>query len=145
MQSRNAQLQADEGSVKLARIRQLTESRCHGEALVAIAALETALAGSRDALYFTAVNQRCLNQSAAALMTLERLQGQHPGFSRLYEERGHCFAAVNDVPGAIEAFEYSVNINTALPSSWSMLQRLYRITGDVKKAMCAAEQLAMLR
>jgi len=39
------QLQADEGSVKL----------------------------SRDALYLTAVNQRCLNRNAEALATLERL------------------------------------------------------------------------
>src|SRR5882724_1095754 len=145
MQSRNAQLQADEGSVKLARIRQLTDSRCHGEALVAIAALETTLAGSRDALYFTAVNQRCLNQSAAALATLERLEQQHPRFSRLHEERGHCFAAVNDVPRAIDAFERSVNINAALSSSWGMLERLYRITGDMKNAALAAGQLTVLR
>jgi tetratricopeptide (TPR) repeat protein len=137
-------LQADEGSVKLSRIRQLTERRCHGEALVAIAALTSDLAGSREALHLTAVNQRCLNQSVAALATLERLQRQHPHFSRVYEERGHCLAAVNDVPGAIEAFECGVNINAALPSSWSMLERLYRGTGDVKKAQFAAEQLRML-
>jgi tetratricopeptide (TPR) repeat protein len=144
MQSRNAQLQADEGSVKLAGIRQLTERRCHGDALVAIAALEPELAVSRDALYLTAVNQRSLNQGAAALATLERLQRLHPHFSRLYEERGHCLAAVNDVPSAIHAFECGVNINAALPSSWSMLERLYRITGDVKKATIAAGHLAML-
>jgi tetratricopeptide (TPR) repeat protein len=144
MQSRKAQLQVDEGSVKLARIRQLTERRCHGDALVAIAALEPELAVSRDALYLTAVNQRSLNQGAAALGTLERLQRQHPHFSRLYEERGHCLAAVNDVPSAIHAFECGVNINAALPSSWSMLERLYRITGDMKKATIAAEHLAML-
>jgi tetratricopeptide (TPR) repeat protein len=144
MQSRNAQLQTDEGSVKLARIRQLTERRCYGEALVAIAALEPELAVCRDALYLTAVNQRSLNQGATALATLERLQRLHPHFSRLYEERGHCLAAVNDVPSAIHAFECGVNINAALPSSWSMLERLYRITGDVKKATIAAEHLAML-
>jgi tetratricopeptide (TPR) repeat protein len=138
-------LQADEGSVKLARIRQLTERQCHGEALFAIAALETTLAASRHALYLTAVNQRCLNQGAAALATLERLQRQHPRFSRLYEERGHCFSAMNDVPSAIDAFECSVDINAALASSWSMLERLYRITGDLKKATAAAEHLAVLR
>jgi tetratricopeptide (TPR) repeat protein len=143
-QNRKAQLQADEGYVKLIRIRQLTERRCHGDALVAIAALEPELAASRDAIYLTAVNQRSLDQGAAALATLERLQRQHPHFSRVYEERGLCLAAANEVPGAIDAFERSVNINAALPSSWSMLERLYRITGDVKKATFAAEQLAML-
>jgi tetratricopeptide (TPR) repeat protein len=144
MQNRKAKLQADEGSVKLAWIRQLTERRCHGDALVAIAALEPELAASRDALYLSAVNQRSLNQGAAALATLERLQRQHPHFSRVYEERGHCLAAVNEVSGAIDAFERSVNINAALPSSWSMLERLYRMTGDVKKMRLAAEQLTML-
>ena len=144
MQNRNVQLQSDEGSVKLAHIRQLTERRCHVDALVAIAALAADLAGSREALYLTAVNQRGLNQSVAALATLERLQRHHPRFSRLHEERGHCLAAVNDVPGAIDAFERSVDINVALPSSWGMLGRLYRMTGDVKKATVAAEHLAML-
>jgi tetratricopeptide (TPR) repeat protein len=52
---------------------------------------------------------------------------------------------MNDVPSAIDAFECGVDINAALPSSWSMLERLYRITGDVKKAAVAAEHLAMLR
>src|SRR5882724_2826401 len=123
MQSRNAQLQADEGSVKLARIRELTERRCHLDALSGIAKLEAALAKTRDALYLTAVNQRCLNQNTVALATLERLQRQHPRFSRLYEERGHCLVAVNDVPSAIDAFECGVNINAALLPSWSMLER----------------------
>ena len=137
-------MQVDEGSVKLTRIRLLTERRCHGDALVAIAALEPELASSRDALYLTAVNQRSLNQGAAALATLEHLQRRHPHFSRVYEERGYCLAAANEVPSAIDAFERSVNINAALTSSWSMLERLYRSAGDAKKAMFAAEQLAML-
>ena len=145
VQTRNTQLQADDGWVKFARIRELTRRRRHGEALVAIAALEAALADSREALYLTAINQRCLNQGIAALATLDRLQRRHPGFSRLYEERGHCFAAVNDVPHAIDAFERGVNINAALPSSWSMLEHLYRVTGDLKKAAIAAGHVALLQ
>jgi tetratricopeptide (TPR) repeat protein len=138
-------LQADDGSVKLARIRELTERRCHGQALAALATLEVDLGGSRDALYLTAINQRCLNQYAAALATLERLQRQHPRFGRLYEERGHCFAALQDVPQAIDAFEQGVNINAALPACWGMLERLYRIRGDTRQAATAAERLAMLQ
>src|SRR5580700_11381540 len=107
-------------NVQLARIRELTQRRRHLDALSGIAKLEAALAETREALYLAAVNQRCLNQNTVALATLERLQQQHPRFSRLYEERGHCFAAVNDVPSAIESFECSVNINAALLSSWSM-------------------------
>jgi tetratricopeptide (TPR) repeat protein len=116
-----------------------------GEALDAIAALGTPCAESRDAVYLTAVNQRSLNLDGAALATLERLRVLHPRFSRLYEERGYCLAAMNDMPGAIDAFEQGVNINAALPSSWSMLERLYRIAGDSKKAAAAAEHTAMLR
>jgi len=66
-------------------------------------------------------------------------------FSRLHEERGLRYAAMNDLPAAIEAFECAVTLNAALPSSWTMLERLYRTKGDVKKATFAAEQLAMLR
>jgi tetratricopeptide (TPR) repeat protein len=142
---RSAQLQADEVSVKLSWIRDLTERRCHGEALVAISGLEPALAASRDVLYLTAVNQRHLDQCGAALATLERLQRLFPQFSRLYEERGYCFTAMNDAPRAIDAFERGVSINAALSSSWSMLERLYRATGDVEKAAAAAGHLCLLQ
>lgn len=138
-------MQADESSMKLARIRELTEMQCHREALVAIATLEGSLAESRDALYLTAVNQRRLNNIAAALVTLERLQQRSPGFSRLYEERGHCLLLVHEVSRAIDAFERSVNINTALHSSWSALERLYGAMGDAKKEAIAAEHIATLK
>ena len=62
-----------------------------------------------------------------------------------YEERGHGFAAMNDVPRAIEAFERAVSINAALLSSWSMLEGLYRTAGDSRNAVAAAEQVAALR
>ncbi len=38
-----------------------------------------------------------------------------------------------------------MNINPALPASWSMLQSLYRMTGDAKNAATAAEHVAMLQ
>jgi len=144
MQNRYAQLQPDDDSVKLYRIQRLTEERSHVDALAAIATLESAVATRREALYLAAVNQRSLNQTASALATLEHLQHQHPLFGRAFEERGLCLAAMNDVPGAIEALERGVNINAALPSSWRMLESLYRGKGDVLKARSAAQQLAML-
>ena len=139
------QLQSNDGSVKLALIRELTRQRCHVEALAAVAALEAPLAQSRDALYLTVVNQRSLRLSSVALATLQRLQLQYPHFSRLYEERGYCFAALDDVPRAIDAFEHGITLNAALPSSWEMLERLYSNAGDLEKAAAAAEHLAMLR
>ena len=54
------------------------------------------------------------------------------------------FCGANDVPRAIDAFEQSIAINTALASSWSMLERLYAITGDLDKALLAAEHVATL-
>ena len=138
-------MQTHDDSVKVARIRALTERQSHDEALIAIAALEANTAESRDVLYLTAINQRSLNRNAAALATLDRLQQRAPRFSRLHEERGHCLAAVNDVQRAIDAFEQAVDVNAALPSSWGMLERLYRIIGDLKKASGAAEHIAMLQ
>ncbi len=145
MEPKNPQLQPRDGSVKLALIRELTGKKCHGEALAEIAMLDAHLAGSRDALYLTAINQRSRNMNATALVTLERLQLRQPRFSRLYEERGHCFVAMNDAPRAIEAFEQGVSINAALPSSWNMLERLYHSAGDLQKAATAAGHIALLR
>jgi len=71
-----------------------------------------------------ALNQRHLQRIADALATLARLEQLHPGFSRLYHERGHCYVTLRDAPRAIEAFLRAVNINPALRSSWSMLEGL---------------------
>ena len=137
-------MQGDDASVKLTLIRDLTARRSHREALAAIASLEPTCATSREALYLTAVNQRCLGHNAAALSTLDQLTQQHPQFSRAYEERGHCFVALNDFPAAIESFQRGVSINAALPSSWEMLQRLHSARGDARNAAIAAEQRARL-
>jgi len=138
-------LQSDDNSVKLARVCELTNSRRHREALDAIAALDARSARSRDALLLAAINQRCLNQNAAALATLERLERQHPRFSRIYEERGHCFATMNDAARAIDAFEHSVGLNAALLSSWRMLERLYGIAGHANKGRLASEHVGKLQ
>jgi tetratricopeptide (TPR) repeat protein len=138
-------LQSDEDSVKLAGIRALTERGRHREALAAIAALAAPTAQSRGVLYLTAVNQRCLQQTDAALATLELLQQRFPHFGRLYEERGQCFAASNDLARAIAALEQGVALNAALPLSWDLLERLYRLAGNAEKAKLAAEHLISLR
>jgi tetratricopeptide (TPR) repeat protein len=86
-----------------------------------------------------------LNLIPAALATLERLQQRYPQFSLLYQELGYCCVAVRDAPRAIDAFLRGVTINPALPASWSMLERLYRMTGDVKNAAAAGEHVAALK
>ncbi len=98
----------------------------------------------RDTLYLTAVQQRSLGEIAAALATLERIQARHPDYSRLHEERGHCFLALGDTSRAIESFARSVSINAALVSSWNALEHLHRANGDTAAAAIAAGHLATL-
>jgi tetratricopeptide (TPR) repeat protein len=128
---------------ELTRIRELTRQQRHAEALTAAAALD--VGASREVLYLVAANQRCLGRIHEALATLERLEQQHPRFSRLYQERGHCYLALREAPRAIAAFQEAVSLNTALPTSWTLLERLYRMLGDTRNADTAAEHVATLR
>src|ERR1700690_396149 len=100
---------------------------------------------NRGELYLQAMNLRLLNQFDEALGVLERLQQLPPRCSRLYEERGYCYAALRDAPKAIDAFWQAVNLNAALPASWQMLHSLDRETGDVQNAARIADRLATLR
>jgi tetratricopeptide (TPR) repeat protein len=96
-------------------------------------------------MLFVAVAQRYLGRVPDALKTLAALAQHHPRFSRLYEERGHCYAVMRQGPPAIEAFLAAVNINNALPASWNMLEGLYRMTGQPQDAEMAASHVAALR
>ena len=127
------------------RIRALLGQRKFAEALALAQALAVSVPENRDVLYLIAVSQRYLNAVPAALATLERLQRSHPGFSHLYQERGHCYVTRQDAPRAIDAFLTGVNINPALPKSWSMLEGLYRMTGDADNAGVAAAHVATLK
>ena len=131
--------------LEISRLRKLTKARRHGEALGALEPLLSALPENRDALYLQAMNLRFVSRFDEALGVLERLQKHHPRYSRLYQERGHCYVALRDAPKAIDAFLRGVNINPAMPASWSMLQSLYRMTGDQKNAATAAEHIATLQ
>jgi tetratricopeptide (TPR) repeat protein len=131
--------------IEVSRIRELSKSGRYSEALTAAEALAIASPENRDVLYLIAANQRCLNRILEALATLERLEQKHPRFSLLYQERGHCYTSLRDGPRAIDAFMRGVNLNPALATSWSMLERLYRLTGDVENATTAAEHVSMLK
>jgi tetratricopeptide (TPR) repeat protein len=131
--------------LEVGRIRELSRSRRHGEALVAAQELAVAAPRNRDVLYLIAANQRCLNRIPDALETLDCLEQHYPRFSLLYQERGHCYVSLRDAPRAIDAFLRGVNLNPALKASWSMLERLYRMVGDVKNAAAAAEQVSALQ
>jgi len=130
--------------LEVGRIRELSRSGRHSEALASAEAIAVAAPQNRDALYLVATNQRCLNRITEALAILQELEQQHPRFSLLYQERGYCYVTLRDAPRAIEAFLQAVNLNPALPTSWTMLERLYRITGQIKEAAMASEQVSIL-
>jgi tetratricopeptide (TPR) repeat protein len=127
------------------RIRELSKAGRHSEALAAAEVQAAVVPQNRDVLYLIAANHRCLNRIPEALATLRRLEQQHPRFSLLYQERGYCYMTLRDALCAINAFLRAVEINPALAPSWTMLERLYRMTGDVKNAGAAAEHLSRLK
>jgi len=132
-------------TAELARIRaQLRQRNFAG----ALGAAEQLLAGApteRDALLFLAIAQRYLGRVPEALKTLAELERHHPRFSRLHEERGHCYAVMREAAPAIDAFLIAVRSNNALPASWSMLEGLYRLLGRTDDAKMAARELEALQ
>ena len=130
---------------EVARIRTLLREHKFADVLAAGEGLAPESPGNRDALLCVAVAQRYLHRIPDALRTLAALERYHPRFSRLYEERGRCFVELRQAPQAIEAFLMAVNINHALPGSWSMLEGLYRMTGEAANAAMAGSHVATLR
>ncbi|HEY0340829.1 MAG TPA: sulfotransferase [Steroidobacteraceae bacterium] len=131
--------------LEVRRIRELLKSRQPAESLQAAATLAAEVPENRDVLYLMAMSERHLGRVPEALATLERLERHHPRFSRLYQERGHCYVTLRDAPRAIEAFLLGVNLNPALPASWGMLEGLYRMTGQNDNAGMAAAHVATLQ
>jgi tetratricopeptide (TPR) repeat protein len=130
---------------EVSRIRALIKERRFAEGVAAADALRARVPENRDVLHLLALGQRQLLRTADALATLEQLERFHPGYSRLYQERGHCYVAMKDAPRAIQAFLQAVAINPALPASWGMLEGLYRMCGEADNAGTAAAHVAKLK
>jgi len=126
------------------RLRGLLERGQYAEALEGATALLARVPENRDAWYLVAVSQRLLQRIPEALATLERFRQIHPDYSRLHQERGHCHVALREAEAAIEAFLRAVNINHALPASWSALKALFRMTGRTAEAEMAAAHVEAL-
>jgi tetratricopeptide (TPR) repeat protein len=131
--------------LEVRRARELLKSCDYAGALRAAEALAVKVPENRDVLYLIAVSRRFLGRIPEALAVLERLEQLHPNFSRLYQERGHCYVALRDAPQAIDSFLKAVNINPALPASWGLLEGLYRMTGQPENARTAAAHVAALK
>lgn len=132
-------------ALQVQRVRQLHGDGQYAHALQAAQALLVEAPDNCEALYLVARNQRYLGQIEAALQTLARMEQQHPHYSRVHEERGHCYVVMRDAQRAIDALLRAVNINPALPSSWNLLEGLYRMTGDSTNAAAAAAHVATLK
>ncbi len=126
-------------------LRALLRQRRFAEVLDAANQLLAADPGHREALLFKAIAERHLGRVADAFRTLEALERVHPAFGRLYEERGHCHVVQHQAREAITAFQRAVELNNALPASWSMLEGLHRMVGESRESQGAADQLATLR
>src|SRR5215472_4019005 len=130
---------------ELRDIRALLKARRFADAAHKAARLAAAAPVHRDALYLLALAQRQQQRPREALATLEQLERHHPTFSRLFQERGHCYVALRDAPRAIAAYRRAVEINTTLSATWGMLEGLYRMLGDARSAAFAAAQVATLK
>jgi tetratricopeptide (TPR) repeat protein len=130
---------------ELQRLRQLQAEGQYAAALPSALALLKDSPDHGEVLYLVARSQRYLGQIDAALQTLANMEQHHPRYSRLHEERGHCYVVRRDAPNAINALLHAVNINPALPSSWNLLEGLYRMTGDTANAAIAASHVATLK
>ncbi len=129
---------------EIRRIRELLERSRFAEAVSALQIVLPLAPDDRDLLYMSAIALRYLNRIPEALGVLHRLEGTHPGYPRLYQERGHCYAATGSMGQAIEAYKRAVKMSPSLVGSWSALQSLYRSTGQVAAAEQAAAELSTL-
>jgi tetratricopeptide (TPR) repeat protein len=126
------------------RLRALQGEGRHDEVLRGTARLLARYPQNRDLLLMAACSQRHMLRIGESLATLQRLEAVQPRFSRMHQERGMCHVARKDAPAAIAALLKAVEINPALPASWTMLAGLYRLIGDAPSAAAAAEQAAAL-
>jgi predicted Zn-dependent protease len=126
------------------RVRELLEAGQFAAALAAAQALLAQAPENRDLLYMLAVSQRYLQRIPEALATLGRLEKLHPGYPRLFQERGHCHVGLRAAAPAIEAFERAVKLNPALRGSWQALELLYNMVGLRDHARHTARELAKL-
>ena len=130
---------------ELGRLRALQAEGRHVEALRDGEKILRELPENRDLLLVVATSQRHLMRISEALATLDRLEARQPRFSRMHQERGLCHVALRDAPTAIESLLRAVNINPALPMSWRMLERLYRMAGEPQNASTASAHVATLK
>ena len=127
------------------RLRQRQAKGRHAEVLAEASAQLDRWPENRDLLLIAASSLRQLGRVSEAMEVLARLEALQPRFSRMHQEWGMCHVGRKDAPSAIDRLLRAVNINPALPASWSMLVRLYLMTGDEPNAELAAQHVETLK
>jgi len=126
------------------RLRALLDKGQLTDALAGAQRLLKEVPENRDVWYIIAVSQRYLKRIPDALATLIEFERLHPDYSRLYQERGHCYVDLREAEPAIEAFLRAVHLNPALPASWNALKILMKMAGRGADAEMAAQHVATL-
>jgi tetratricopeptide (TPR) repeat protein len=141
-----ADLDAPPSTIELEvrRIQALLRAGRLDEALAAAEGLRAEVPGNRDVLYLIAVSRRYLKRIPEALEMLAELERRHPEYSRLFQERGHCYVALRRAEPATQAFLRAVTLNSSLSASWNALEVLFRMAGRPADAQNAADQVAKL-
>jgi tetratricopeptide (TPR) repeat protein len=141
-----AELDAPRSTIELEvrRIQALLRAGRLDEALAAAEGLRAEVPENRDVLYMIAVSLRYLKRIPEALETLAELERRHPQYSRLFQERGHCYVAQRRSGPATQAFLSAVTLNSSLSASWNALEVLFRMAGRPADAQNAADQAAKL-
>lgn len=129
----------------ITQLREAQRGGHHDAALRDLAPLLAQDPDNRDLGLLQAISLRHLMRIDEALAALDRLAVAHPRFSLLHQERGLAHIARRDAPAAIAALLRAVNLNPALPTSWRMLEGVYRLTGQIAEAETAAAHSATLR
>jgi tetratricopeptide (TPR) repeat protein len=129
---------------EISELRALQGTGDHAGAAAGANRLLDAHPTNRDLLLTAAHSLRMIQQTDAAMATLQRLAQHHPHFSHLFLERGLCHVARRDAPAAIVDLRIAVTRNPALAMGWHMLDGLYRMTGDTASAALAAQHSAHL-
>ena len=145
MAATDAQQSSAATAAEISRIRGLLRQKQFAEALAAGESLLARVPDQRDALLYVSIALRNLGRVSDAMTVIDHAELQHPRFSRIHEERGHCHVVMRQAPQAIEAFVKAVDLNHALPASWTMLEGLYRMSRAPESSATAANQVATLR
>ncbi len=135
-----AVIEAGDPEDRLRKARSLLQGAKFGEAAEVCSEILADLPQHQEALYTLAVAQRFGGDAIAALSTLASLIDLSPSYGRAWQERGHCFRALNRSEEAFAAYQAAVTHNGALPASWRMLGELHRAAGRDAQAEFAIAQ-----